>query len=100
MDPNQVVGVGIFSIPVILILIEIFKRIFTSAPGWVWLVCALLLGAISQVLGKIAAVGPPISFADWVTLIGAGVTFGAATSKAYDETLKKIRAKRSNGGEA
>ena len=89
MDTQTVIATGFLSIPVILFLIQFFKRVIPELSGRVWLVTALILGIAGQVLSDIAARGAPATLQEWLTLIGAGLLAGMTTSKAYDETLGK-----------
>ena len=85
---NASAVVGVFSIPVIVGLIQLFKRIIVGLPSRVWLATSFILGVASQML-MAYAINAPVDFLGWLLLVGAGAVSGLAASKAYDELVDK-----------
>ena len=88
-------AVGVVSVPTIVALIQLFKRIITGLPSQVWLATSFILGVASQML-MAYALDAPVDFLGWLIHIGAGIVSGLAASKAYDEA--KAYVERRNGG--
>ena len=82
------VAVGFLSVPSIILLIELFKRIVPGLSGRVWLTTSFVFGVAAQVLSAVA-LELPVDFAGWLTLVGLGLVNGLAASKAYDELIDK-----------
>jgi len=82
---------GVVLIPLIVGLIQLFKRFVPKAPGNVWLALSFVLGVAGQFIvyviangGEFAAVGS-WTLATWAACVVTGLAFGLAASKAYDE---------------
>jgi len=75
------------SIPTIIGLIELMKRIF-GLPSKVCLGTSFVLGVFVKILAAIA-IQMPIDWKGWVTIVGLGLVNGLAASKAFDEWVKK-----------
>ncbi len=91
------VDIGTFAIgnvllmPLIVSLIQFFKR-FTSRPlEKLWLALSFLFGVAGEVVIFFVANGQTTVgwvFATWAAAIVLGLQFGLAASKAYDEANK------------
>jgi len=79
---------GVLLIPLIIGLIQFFKKLFPGADGRVWLAVSLVLGVAGQVVAYLIDMGKPTDLAGWTALVVLGLAFGLAASKAYDETIK------------
>lgn len=89
MDSMAVAIGGVVLIPLIIGLVQAFKRADPNrrVPSYVWFYLALLLGIIGQVVVFLIASGIPVSLADWAACVVLGLSFGLAAGKAYDETM-------------
>ena len=85
---QTVVVAGFISVPSIVLLIELFKRIVPGLSGRVWLATSFLFGLIVPILSSLA-LEIPLEPSGWLTLVGLGLTNGLAASKAYDELVDK-----------
>ena len=85
---ENVATVGLLSVPSIILLIQVFKKIIPGLPSQAWLATSFVLGVASQMLSAVA-LEVPVDFAGWLGLIGAGLVNGLAASKAYDELIDK-----------
>jgi len=90
MDPTTVAIAGVVLMPLILGLIQFFKKLDPNnqVPGGVWLAASMLFGVAGQVVAFIVASGVPTDPKAWAALVVLGLSFGLATSKLYDETLQ------------
>jgi len=90
MDPTTVGISGVLLVPLIIGLVQFVKRLDTGnvIAGNVWLASSMLLGVGGYATVHIATVGVPTDFLGWAGLVVLGLSFGLASSKAYDETMK------------
>ena len=80
--------VGALSVPVIVLLVQMFKKVIPGLPGQAWLATSFILGMASQMFAA-GATSAPTDYAGWVNLVFAGLVSGAAASKAYDELIDR-----------
>ena len=91
MDAATIAIGGVVLIPVIVGLIQLFKRFFANAPGNLWLALSFVFGLIGQFIVYVIANGGTFasvldwSLAIWAAAVVSGLAFGLAASKAYDE---------------
>lgn len=85
-DPNLAIA-EVALVPLIVGLIQALKRFFPTAHSNIWFGLSLLLGIGFQLAAYVAIVGLPSGFTEYFTLVVLGLSFGLASSKAYDETL-------------
>lgn len=77
-------------IPLIVGIIQAAKRFAPNAHDNVWFGSSLGLGVLLQVLVWGAINGWPMAFATILALVLAGLAFGLAAGKAWDQA-KKMR---------
>ena len=85
---QTVVVAGFISVPSIVLLIELFKRIVPGLDSRVWLTTSFVFGVAVPILTSMA-LELPVDLAGWLTLVGLGLVNGLAASKAYDELIDK-----------
>lgn len=91
MDASTVAIGGVVLIPVIVGLIQLFKRFAPNAPDNVWLALSFVFGVAGQFIVYVIANGgafssiPGWDLATWAAAVVTGLAFGLAASKAYDE---------------
>jgi len=91
MNGDNVAIGGVVLLPLIVGLVEFLKRLF-NAPNNVWLVLSMVLGVGGWIINQRIALGMwPTTFESIAEMVVVGLAFGLAASKAYDETLKKLR---------
>jgi len=87
VDTGGVAIGGVLLIPLIVGLVQFFKRLVTKSMGNFWLFLSFLLGVIGECVVWLIATGTTFaswSIEQWATMIVMGLAFGLAASKAYD----------------
>jgi hypothetical protein len=94
MDAGTVAIGGIVLIPLIVSLIQLFKRFAPNAPSNLWLALSFVFAFIGMFVTFVIADGGTFAsaltweLATWAAVIVQGLAFGLAASKAYDESAE------------
>ena len=90
MDPTTVAIAGVVLIPLIIGLIQAVKRADPNhkVSSYVWFYLSLVLGIVGETVVYFIANSPPTSLEEWAACVVIGLSFGLASGKAYDETLR------------
>ena len=88
MDATTLAIGDIVLIPLIIGLVQAFKRFAPNASNDIWFGVAMVLGLVLQILVFMIAHGQSFVGWDmqtWVLGVTTGLSFGLATGKAYDK---------------
>lgn len=90
MNITEVAIGNIALIPLIIGLVQLFKRFFPTLPTNVWLGLSFLFGIVGQMIVFVIAHGGTFTSAGawtletWALAVVLGLTVGLAAAKAYD----------------
>lgn len=88
MDESILIA-GVVLSPLIIGWVQVLKRFAPDASGNLWLGLVLFFGVVLSMIAQVANEGTPGSWQGWLGVVVIGLFYGLATSKLYDETVRK-----------